>query len=102
MSAWMPVGQGTPSLLLMIQATALISTSSLGLLPGGDASPLNPISYPRYGPAALCAGPASASAGRAVAIQVRRAKAMAADIVRLRACQGRRVHPGTFAAGSDF
>src|SRR3989449_1951504 len=84
MYALMPVGNGRPSLLLIIQATALISSASLGLLPSGDASPLNPISYSRYGAAALCAGPASASAARAVPIQVRRAKAMAADIVRLR------------------
>src|SRR5213593_362876 len=100
MYALMPVGNGRPSLSLIIQATALMSSASLGLLPSGDASPLNPISYSRYGAASLCAGPASAA--RAVAIQVRRAKAIAADIVRLRACQGRRVHPGTFAAGSDF
>src|SRR6059036_2885269 len=84
MYALMPVGNGRPSLLLIIQATALISSASLGLLPSGDASPLNPISYSRYGAAALRAGPARASPARAVAIQVRRAKAMAADIVRLR------------------
>src|SRR2546427_293441 len=102
MYALVPAGNGRPSLLLIIQATALINSASLGLLPSGDASPLNPISYSRYGAAALCAGSASTSAARAVAVQVRRAKAMAADIVRIRACQGRRAHPGTFAAGSDF
>src|SRR2546426_5814731 len=102
MYALVPAGNGRPTLLPIIQGPALINSASLGLLPSGDASPLTPISYSRYGPAALRAGPARASAARAVAIQVRRAKAMAADIVRIRACQGRRVHPGTFAAGSDF
>src|SRR2546422_6801054 len=61
MYALVPTGKGRSSLLLIIHATALIRSASLGLLPSGDASPLNRISYSRYGPAAIGAGPASAT-----------------------------------------
>src|SRR2546422_4081411 len=59
MYALVPTGKGRSSLLLIVQATALIRSASFGLLPSGDASPMNRISYSRYGPAALRAGPAS-------------------------------------------